>query len=216
VSQTPSSEPTLPGLTARSARFNVFAVAAFVLSLCGGWVVSVVFGIIALVQIKRSGGRGRAIAVVSLVLSVVGIAGAATAVAVFVSSLPSRDGSGHIDRVATVDVYRLETGDCIASFDASRVNDRVDAVPCAQPHHAEVFAVFALPDGAYPGEEKARDLAVAGCAHRVHDPAQPFTGADSLHTFAFAPSRLSWTLRDRDVVCLAYDPEHVRTSSLRG
>src|SRR4051794_28700391 len=83
-----------------------------------------------------------------------------------------RDASGHIEQAAAANVGRLQAGDCILSFDGSHPDEQVRAVPCAQPHQAEVFAVFAL-DGAttqparrprspYPGQGKVAELAEEG------------------------------------------------------
>jgi hypothetical protein len=45
----------------------------------------------------------------------------------------------------------------------------VSALPCAEPHDNEVYAVYQIPgpeDAAYPGDERMYELGVNGCLDR--------------------------------------------------
>jgi hypothetical protein len=53
---------------ARAPRTNGLAIAAFVLGLCGFGILPVIFGHVALAQIRRTGDGGTAFAVIGLVL----------------------------------------------------------------------------------------------------------------------------------------------------
>jgi hypothetical protein len=214
-----SSVPGVPPLggVGNTPGRNVLAVVALVLSVCGGIAPATIMAIIALVQIRRSGQRGRVMAIVSLVLSLMWTVAAGTVLVVLLKAAGvSRDASGHIDRTSTVNVDRLRAGDCILAFDKTRANANVQAVPCDQPHHAEVFAVFTLDSGSYPGEQKAGDLAIQGCSQRARWRSRPDLDTDALHTFAFYPGRMSWATGDRSVRCLVYDPDHTRVGSIAG
>lgn len=57
-------------------RTNGLAIAAFVLGLCGFGVLPVIFGHVALGQIRRSGDRGATLAIVGLVLGYLVLAAA--------------------------------------------------------------------------------------------------------------------------------------------
>ncbi len=64
------------------ARTNGLAIAALVLGLCGFGLLPVIFGHVALSQIRRTGDGGSALAIVGLVLGYLAIAAAVVGVAV--------------------------------------------------------------------------------------------------------------------------------------
>lgn len=84
----PASPPVAPAVVDPAARTNGFAIAALVLGIATGSVLPIVFGHIALTQIRRTGAGGRGTAVAGLVLGyfwlavilTVAVAGVVTAV----------------------------------------------------------------------------------------------------------------------------------------
>jgi hypothetical protein len=58
----------------RAAGTNGFAIGALALGICGGAPLGLVFGVIALAQVRRSGERGRALAVAGIALSLAWLA----------------------------------------------------------------------------------------------------------------------------------------------
>lgn len=106
-----------------------------------------------------------------------------------------------------VDVFDVGVGDCFdddALGESAEVSN-VALVPCDSPHDNEVFAVFDMPDGPWPGQE-AVDVAIDdGCLPRF----ETFVGIDYessryVSTSLF-PTEGSWEGGDREIVCFLYD-----------
>jgi hypothetical protein len=119
-----------------------------------------------------------------------------------------------------VGAFEVRVGDCFddgqLSAEASEVQE-VDAIPCDQPHDNEVYAIFELPDGDYPGEEAVVEQSGEGCDERFAE----FTGTayqdSQLEITQLFPTEDSWnTLDDREVVCAVYDPSGPVEGSLQG
>ena len=100
------TRPTRPGV-------NGFAVAALVLSVVGGILLSVVFAFVALSQVKRTGQRGRGLALASLAVSGLWVLVFGTLVVVAVLSGADRDDSGRISGAGDVSATALRPGDCV-------------------------------------------------------------------------------------------------------
>lgn len=66
-------------------RTNGLAIAAFVLGLCGFGILPVVFGHVALGQIRRTGDRGATLAIVGLVLGYLALAATIIGVGVLIA-----------------------------------------------------------------------------------------------------------------------------------
>lgn len=108
----------------------------------------------------------------------------------------------------------LELGDC---FDQSEDEDDIAVVPCEDEHENEVYAVFDLSGGAYPGDENVDAYAFDGCDEAF----APFIGRaweDSLADYwYFTPSEDGWASGDRQVVCAVYDLKRwTTTGTLKG
>jgi Domain of unknown function (DUF4190) len=94
---------------------NGFAIASFVLSFCGG-LLSVIFGIIALVQIRKSGQKGKGLAIAGLCISGVWVLLIGVGVIFAILEEPKRDASGTITTEGKISVNDLKTGDCIKTL----------------------------------------------------------------------------------------------------
>jgi hypothetical protein len=122
----------------------------------------------------------------------------------------SDDGTGAVVTPGAVGVFDAKVGDCFSDelpTDQVTQVTNVDAVPCDQPHTNEVFAVFDLPDGEYPGDDAVSRQSEEGCVERFAD----FVGADyqssRLVVNFLLPTRQSWDVQDdREVVCAISDP----------
>jgi hypothetical protein len=76
-------------------------------------------------------------------------------------------------------------------------------VPCTQPHEGEVFAVFDLPAGDYPGSAAVDDQVSRECNDRL-TAYSPSAGSDpDIGLFSVYPLQQNWNRGDRQVVCLA-------------
>lgn len=113
-------------------------------------------------------------------------------------------------------VFSLEAGQCFDDPDNFEEVSNVPIVECSEPHHNEVYDVFELPDGAYPGiisvEMTAEDACLAGF--------EPFVGLDyasSQWDIGYLyPTPDTWENGDREVVCMVYDLSGQRTSGTAG
>jgi Septum formation len=194
---TSPSDPRRPDGT------NGWAIAAFVLSILGGTILSVIFAIVALVQTKGRRQRGRALAIAALVVSAAWIVVITSVIAYGISA-----------RGKTVQSRNLRTGDCVKDAYESELPASVKRVRCDRPHYGEVFAVLTQPQGApYPADQPAMAGADA-CGPKFFEYA-PNSPDGPVFTVAVAyPTAQAWANGDRSVVCVAVSTDE-RSSSLR-
>lgn len=189
----------------RPAPVDGFAIASLVLGiLCFVPAVGLVLGIIALARIRKTGDRGRGMAVAGSVLSAAGLALWAVA---FAAGVPVPTWSGV--RHAAGDhgsAYSLTEGDCFDAPGGSLEGTAydVDKVVCDREHDGEVFAVFRVPGGsAYPGDAEVTDIADARCyGLRYHYAMDTWAVPDHVDVYYMTPTRDSWRFGDREVTCL--------------
>jgi hypothetical protein len=196
--------------------FNGFAIASLVLSIVGGILLSVIFGIVALVQTRRSGQKGRGLAIAGLAVSALWLVGIAIGVVIAIASSADRDSTGEITAGGDVSAFDLAVGDCLNGLKEGQSISNLPAVPCAEPHEGEVFAVFDLPGGAFPGDTKIADDAERECSNRFESYAPSSVNDTSIELFFLHPTSLSWRQGDHEVTCVATDPTKKRTGSLKG
>ncbi|MGW0436369.1 DUF4190 domain-containing protein [Micromonospora sp. NPDC003197] len=195
---------------------NGFAVASLILGIIGGLVLSVVFGIVALVQIRRRPYRGKGLAIAGLAVS----ASWVLLFALFAAAIPGtdvdRDADGQVTNGGTVSTEQLRPGDCVNDLNENdyMVSD-FPAVPCAEPHEGEVYAVVPLPEADWPGEREVARQAEQSCYVLLTRYA---TAVDPnlLDVFYLVPMERGWIRGNRDIVCIATDPSGKRTGSIRG
>jgi hypothetical protein len=204
-----------PAMSARKPGTDGFAIVALVLSLCGGWLLGLIFGIVALVRIKKSGEKGKGLAVAGIIVSSIGIAALAIGVVVAILTTATRDSSGEIVDSGRVSLEDLVPGDCVNDLVEGRRVTSLSAVPCSEPHDGEVFAVFNLPETSWPGESSVDDDAVQGCTDRLGEYSPAAADDETLELLYFSPTEQSWRLDDRAVVCLATQGGTKRTGSIR-
>ena len=163
--------------------------------------VALVLAIVALRQVRRSGDRGRGMAIAGIAISatwvVVGTAGAL----LLLDNLVERDETGRITQAGLIDELDLRPGDCVNDPDEEAL--LLHAVPCDVAHDSEVFARVRLAGDGWPGSDNIRRRASAACAHRIE--------LDHLRLIDdvswFSPDRFDWLIDDHDVICFAhFDP----------
>jgi hypothetical protein len=192
-----SPEPKRPGGT------NGWAVAAFVLGILGGTILSVIFALVALVQTRDRRQRGRGLAIAALLISAAWIAIITSVIAYGVST-----------QGKTVHATDLKTGDCIKDAYERTLPTLVKRVRCDRPHYGEVFAVLTPPDAApYPGDQAAVARA-DDCGTKFADYAPNSPEGPVFRVAVAYPTTQAWANGDRSVVCVAMS-EHERWSSLR-
>ncbi|CAM4090270.1 DUF4190 domain-containing protein [Kibdelosporangium persicum] len=198
--------PPPPNLPPPSGRTNGFAIASLVFGIIGGVLLAVIFGFVALSQIRKRGDKGRGMAIAGLVLSAVWVL---LLVAVFVVGDglgAKRDTStGQVTESGKLEVFDLKDGDCFNNVPAEdKEIMAVDAVPCTQPHDAEVLSqVQVSSTGEYPGVDKIAGEIEKLCVDKVGARVEASPIADQLGIFYFYPTKESWARGDRAGTCVA-------------
>jgi hypothetical protein len=192
---------------------NGFAIAALVFSLIGGIVFSIVFGILALVQTRRSGQKGRRMAASALVLSGVWIVVIAVLVTLNITDRAQRDpDTGAITNAGALSAQSLRDGDCVASASLGAVR-KLPAVPCSTPHQLEVVATLKYADGSFPGDGVLKTAAVNRCKQALYDKPAALSKVQGMHLIYFRPTSRSWALGDRHLTCAVLSADR-RTGSI--
>lgn len=194
-------------------RTDALALASLVLSLLGGTLLSLALGVLALRRIRRTGERGRELAIAGICIA------SMTSVALLVvgaSLLAQRPADGSPERArpaptAPVEVTRLRAGDCfVLPKDASRVRT-VRLTPCTQPHNAQVYKVFTLDGDTYPGDKAIRAQERRRCEQSAASLLTKGTLTDSTTLMWFQPLADGWAQGSRAVQCVV----HARGKDLR-
>ncbi|GHB76099.1 membrane protein [Streptomyces viridiviolaceus] len=200
----PAWGPPPYGAYPRQPPVNGVAIAALVLGiLCFVPAVGLVLGLIALGQIKRKGERGKGLAVAGSVLSSIGLA-------LWVVSLSTGAAAdfwqGFRDAArGEGTAYALAEGQCFNTPSGSLegVTFDVDKVPCGKEHDGEVFAVFELPGGSYPGDDEITRAADDKCYALQDDYAMDVWALPAdVDVYYLTPTPQSWRVGDREVICL--------------
>lgn len=116
----------------------------------------------------------------------------------------TRDETGEITEAGGLGAFAMEIGDCF-QMPTEDLVESVEAVPCTDPHDAEVYAKFDMPDGIYPGEAAIVEAGDAGCLEQFAGfVGKPFAES-ALYFNYFNPTQESWdepSLKDREIVCV--------------
>ncbi|MGW0846904.1 DUF4190 domain-containing protein [Streptomyces sp. NPDC002787] len=198
---------------------NGLAIAALVLGvLCFLPGIGLLLGIVALVQIRKSGERGKGMAVAGIALSTIG----ALLMTLAFTTGGARDAwDGFRDAASSAGgAFSVDKGQCFDTPTGSLEGYAydVDIVPCAGEHDAEVFADFLMPDGDYPGDAAVTDEADEQCYERSELYAMDAWALPlDVDVYYFTPTRQSWRYGDRQITCMFgnVDAEGTLTGSLR-
>ncbi|MCX4780799.1 DUF4190 domain-containing protein [Streptomyces sp. NBC_01264] len=203
---------------------NGFALASLLVGMLCFPPLGIVFGIVALTQIRKKGERGKVLAVLGLVVSVLLsgglVLGAERAADTFFARAramgaaePYEDVEGEL-----TDLDDLGAGSCfnVPGGDLLEENPFVYRIGCAQVHDAEVTLAHALGGSRFPGEEELKESAAQDC-WRAQDAYAMDTWAlpPYAEMFYFAPSRERWEGGDRLLVCVIGTAEQEQRGSLR-
>ncbi|GAA1263981.1 hypothetical protein Psi02_59740 [Planotetraspora silvatica] len=200
-----SPYPPPYGYPPPSPRTNGFAITALVFGIIGGVLFSIIFGIVALVQIGRRGDKGKGLAIAGLILSGLWIVLVALLFIGAALGAAHRDDTGTVTRGGSVSSTSLHEGDCVDGVVDGKVVTRLAALPCAQPHDAEVIIKITLPAHDWPGVQAAGEQASSACEERLSQVLADSPMIERLRAFAlYPPNELSWN-RGRAVTCLVVD-----------
>jgi hypothetical protein len=199
---------------------NGFAVAALVLGLLGGWLLAIIFGCVALSKIRRTGARGRGLAITGLVASGIWVV---ALVVIVVAVLAGGEGSPVVTAVAsasappgTVTFERLTSGDCLQYPDDLTSVTTVQTLPCAEPHNAEVIGLYDATGVDWPGVDAIQQEANQRCGDLVKTSVDNAAVTDDMSfSFVFPNDAASWDAGDREVICLVHKATGTTTGSVR-
>jgi hypothetical protein len=193
----------------------------------------VILGIAAMAEIRRSGQRGRGLAIAGFALSgvwVIAYVGLIVIGAVIggpnannPSSAPASSASRspattQASTPASVDVISLPVGTCFDNPSGNLFSiNSVTPISCSRAHNAQVFAQLKTPGAtgaSFPGTAAMERRADNGCNARItrHLDQSKVTSSMSLH-FIF-PRQLAWDSGQRRISCLVVDASRDLTSSL--
>ncbi|MEU9788920.1 DUF4190 domain-containing protein [Streptomyces phaeochromogenes] len=204
------------------APVNGLAIAALVLGiLCFLPLVGLILGFFALAQIRRKGERGKGMAIAGMILSGIGAAILALALATG-GAAEFWDGFQEGAREASENgaTFSVDEGECFDTPGGSLEGMAydVDTVSCDEEHDGEVFANFRMASGSYPGDSAITEAADDKCytlqyAYAMDTWAIP----ENVDIYYFTPTRDSWSLGDREISCLFgnVDEKGGLTGSLR-
>ena len=144
----------------------------------------------------------------------------ALVVVILAGTGPCGAGDSEADvEVTPADPFAMTVGDCFNDTEVG-VNEvtEVPSVSCAAPHDNEVFALFDLAPGAFPGDEQVDALAGQGCYDRFEAAIGRSYEESEIAFISMYPTEDSWTrIDDREVVCIAYHMEYEKlTGSVLG
>lgn len=130
------------------------------------------------------------------------VGGLVVASQIFDDDATRDDDTGEITDEGDLSAFSLEVGDCLNDLTDGVVLD-VPAVPCADPHEGEVFALYDLDEGLYPGEEAIATDAETQCPERLASYAPAAAEDDNITFFYLYPTAESWATGDREIACVA-------------
>lgn len=136
--------------------------------------------------------------------------------------LAQRDDEGNVVQSGSVGAQDVQVGDCYnddpeqsSSTETFEVNS-VDAIPCDEPHDNEIYALWDLPDGDFPGEDAVVDQSYEGCLERFPDFVGVAYESTTLDVGIIFPLQETWDAGDREVVCSVFNPAGSVTGTLEG
>jgi Septum formation/Domain of unknown function (DUF4190) len=194
---------------------NVLAVITLVLGVIGGVGIAPLVGVIALIQIRRTGQRGRALAVIGIILGLVWTALLGVVVYVAVSGSAARDAAGTVIEQGSMLVQDVRAGDCVQHWGAVTTVGTVTVVPCARSHDAEVISTFPLQGTAFPGDQQITTQATTRCLASAGSTLTSAARA-RVRVAYVKPLEASWGQGDHIVACVAVSTSGPLTGSLRG
>ncbi|MEY9856283.1 hypothetical protein ABH935_001887 [Catenulispora sp. GAS73] len=192
---------------------NGLAIAALVLGICGFFIVTpiigLVFGIVSLAAVRRTGQKGKGLAVSGIVLSSAWIAVLGTLITIAAINAPhpaQRGADGTVVSPGKVPVFDLHPKDCFTlppGAVGSNGNTRtLNVVPCTTAHDSEAFGSFSAAEGTFPGVDSLRDESMAQCGRQlssfVPDPVSLPAGTQLQFIY---PNQQAWDVGERRVTC---------------
>jgi len=128
------------------------------------------------------------------------------------------DGGAEAPPVAEGEVpfSEIEVGMCVNDADITESVWGLPLADCDEPHDSEVYAIFDLPAGEYPGDDEVVRLSDEGCFAAFADYVGVPYDQSVLYFQFYWPDKRGWAVDDRAVICTLYDPDGPLVGSVRG
>jgi hypothetical protein len=239
-------DPDRPGYPARTGKTDGFAIASLLLGLFGitviGAILGIIFGIVALRRVRRTGQPGRGLAIAGLIFSTIWL----LIVAFFVlgagkgpsqpsasggpSGGPSSSGGDSSSPTAkpsssaspgslSANVFALRPGQCFQNPPTSQTElgfTHVTVVSCTKPHNAQAFAQVTVKGTSWPGTDAVKRQADTGCHAQIKENVQASKIKSSMSLRYLYPLKSSWASGHRTITCLIVNSTpDLKTSVLR-
>ena len=190
-------ETVPPGLVpATRAPLSWLAVAALVTGVLPVIPIGIGLGIGGVVSTRRGRRRGRNLAVIGLLATIVWIAigGTLGTVAELTHGFhkPVKINYTYVQAA----VFDLRQGDCINDVPSASA----PSISCNSPHDAEVFATFALSGASWPGAATLQQEAQTGCSAQLSGYLNPQLAISLTQDYVY-PGQVAWQAGTRTVVC---------------
>lgn len=114
------------------------------------------------------------------------------------------------------DVFDIAVGDCFPGDTGTGEIVTVETVACSEPHASEAYAAEDMADGSYPGEPEIQTFADDFCRTEFESFIGISFDQSTLQLTYLHPTQESWTMGDREILCIVYDPSGDLTGSLQG
>lgn len=122
-----------------------------------------------------------------------------------------------IEGAEMVPFAELEVGDCLPFVEYEDVEQiyELPVVSCDRPHTDEVYFIFEVEDGAFPGDDALGETAWDGCLAQFDDYVGIPYDDSTIDFYTYQPTKGSWTRADdRTVQCILFSYDDV-TGTLR-
>jgi hypothetical protein len=187
-----------PGpVPATKAPLSWLAVAALVTGVLPVIPVGLGLSVAGLVTTRRGRRRGRDLAVIGLLATIVWIAvgGTLGTVAELTHGFhkPVKIKYNYVQAA----VFNLRRGDCLNNVPSA---SSPTLTSCNSPHDAEVFATFALSGASWPGAAVLQQEAQTGCSARLSSYLNPQLAISLTQDYVY-PGQVAWQAGTRTVVC---------------
>lgn len=181
---------------------NGLAIASLILGILSMILFSVILGFVALRQIKERNQNGRGLAIAGIAISGAWVLlfGIGIVAALMSDDEPDRDASGQVTTTTNVLPTKLKVGDCVESLQEDKNVTGLKLVPCSGPNGGEVYAIFTLPAGKWPGLTAVQTAAETGCSDRWDALKKQADKPSDI--FYLHPIESGWRLGDRGTTCL--------------
>lgn len=155
----------------------------------------------------RTSSRGRTL--LGTTLSLLTIAALSGCSLVASHDAKREDATGKVTASSNASVFSVRVGDCLNAADLSGEVQKVPAVPCTEPHDAEIIAEQKLTGDARPTEDEITSQADTFCRSEFESWAGVAFDDSDLDVTYMYPTKDSWAQGDRTLQCIVQSAEKV-------